>query len=266
MRNTLVRSAGAAGIALMALAGPALADGYGGAAPAPAEEGRKFGYSWTVTGASDYMFRGISYTQNDPTINSYLEATWGIAYLGFWTSNIDYAPDLGPWEQDIYLGIRPVTGRVNWDLAVLWYLYGTKNGFNVGDYDVVEFKAAASTSPFTNFTIGVTGYYTPDQDRAIVETYTVEGNAAYTLPKLGMFTPTISGIVGLWSAERNSIYSTGYFFKNDGSAQDDLVYWNAGLKLGVEKVTLDFRYWDTDLDSKIADERFVFSAIFAIHP
>ncbi len=49
-----------AGIALMALSGPSLADD-------------KFSCSWTITGASEYMFRGISYTGEDPTVNSYLE-------------------------------------------------------------------------------------------------------------------------------------------------------------------------------------------------
>ena len=47
--NTLVRTLGTAGIALMALAGPALA------------EDRQFGYSITVGGTSDYVFRGISF-------------------------------------------------------------------------------------------------------------------------------------------------------------------------------------------------------------
>ncbi len=41
------------------------------------------------------MFRGISYTEEDPTINSYVELDYntnrlfGTAYLAFWTSNID---------------------------------------------------------------------------------------------------------------------------------------------------------------------------------
>ena len=66
----------AAGLAVAALSGAARAED-------------KFGYTWTITGASDYMFRGISYTSSDPTVNSYLEGTYGIFYLGLWTSNID---------------------------------------------------------------------------------------------------------------------------------------------------------------------------------
>jgi hypothetical protein len=46
------------------------------------------------------------------------------------------------------------------------------------------------------------------------------------------------------------------------------VYWNAGLSLTVEKFTMDFRYWDTDINNGgsvfalpgLDDERFVFTA------
>src|SRR5262245_59197975 len=101
--KTLVGTLASAGVAVMALAGPATADD-------------KFSYYWTITGASEYMFRGISYTQEDPTINSYVEFAYntgsplGSAYVAFWTSNIDDVFGVyGPWEQDIYVGIRPTT-------------------------------------------------------------------------------------------------------------------------------------------------------------
>ncbi|MGE0022648.1 MAG: TorF family putative porin, partial [Hyphomicrobium sp.] len=80
--SKLLGAVAAAGLALGAVSGSAAADD-------------KFGYSWTITGASDYLFRGISYTQTDPTVNSYLEFTYdtssafGTAYVAFWTSNID---------------------------------------------------------------------------------------------------------------------------------------------------------------------------------
>ena len=48
---------------------------------------------------------------------------------------------------------------------------------------------------------------------------------------------------------------------------DSYTYWNAGLALAVEKLTFDFRYWDTDAPDTAASclsdycsERFVFSA------
>jgi uncharacterized protein (TIGR02001 family) len=242
----------AAGMLLWGLTSAAFADGeYGGAPAATADDGRKFGYTWTVTGASDYMFRGLSFTENDPTVNSYLEFTYGIAYLGFWTSNIDSADTYGPWEQDIYLGIRPVTGPVSWDLGVLYYAYGSKGEFSYSDLDYFEFQIAASFSPFKNMTLGAKAYWTPDQGISTPTTYTGELNAAYALPQVGIFSPSITGLFGYSEADEGS----GWFL-----GEDDYTYWNAGLKLAVEKFTFDFRYWDTSIDNGLSDERFVFSA------
>jgi hypothetical protein len=273
LSNKVLGAVGAASLALGALSGSALADD-------------KFAYTWTVTGASDYIFRGLSYTQNDPTVNSYLELTYntggilGTAYLGLWTSNIDTADNgLGPWEQDIYLGIRPVTGPINWDIATLWYIYGNKGegpggyfGFGPGtdsvwDTDYVEFKVAGTwNTPIKNLALGGTFYYTPNQGLASPENISVEGTVAYTLPAVGIFTPTVSALIGHSSAEDNGRYQDdpadqlGYW-----QGAMEYTYWNAGLKLAVEKFAFDFRYWDTDIPgdavgADFADERFVFTA------
>jgi uncharacterized protein (TIGR02001 family) len=241
------------------------------AAPASAEED-KFGYTWTITAASDYMFRGVSFTSSDPTVNSYLEFTYGIGYVGFWTSNIDTCDDpgcLGSWEQDIYLGIRPVTGPVSWDMGALYYWYDVKNGSS-SDADYFEFKVSGTVTPIENLSLTGTVYYTPDQDLASPENVSVEGTIAYTLPKMGVFTPTISGQVGFSSAETNEFYGTDTVASPAGlfgywNGDDQYVYWNAGLKLAVEKITIDLRYWDTNIPDDVAgvvknsDERFLAS-------
>lgn len=260
--NKLLGALGAAGLALGAVSGSAAADD-------------KFGYSWTITGASDYLFRGISFTQSDPTINSYLELNYdtggllGTAYLAFWTSNIDIPGYAGPVEQDIYLGIRPTTGPISWDLAAMWYIYAAKGAFDWDDIDYFEFKAAASWSPITNWTLAGAVYYSPDQDLASPENVSVEGGIAYTLPQFGIFTPTVGGQVGFTSASNNSIYSdaVGGGFWN---GVQDYTYWNAGVKLAVEKWTFDLRYWDTSIDRDEAltysnsDDRFFFSAAITL--
>lgn len=220
------------------------------------DEARKFGYSISITGVSDYLFRGISLTDEKPAFQPYLELTYGIAYVGFWASNIHDAGEFyGPGELDFYAGIRPVTGPINWDLGVLYYTYGTGHaaealGLKRSDIAYLEFKVAATTTPVENLTLGVTGYFTPDQDTAITETETIEGSINYTLPQLAMFTPTIGGGVGYTTSD-----TEGFFL-----GEKDYVYWNAGLKLAVEKFWMDFRYWDTNIDNDQADSRFLFSA------
>ena len=77
----------------------------------------------------------------------------------------------------------------------------------------------------------------------------------FGLPKLGIFSPTISGLVGHSESGTNVYYPTGYWV-----GEDSYTYWNAGMKLAVDKFFMDFRYWDTTLDDGLADSRFVFSA------
>lgn len=240
---------------------------------ASAEE-RQFGYSLTITGSSDYLFRGISFTQNDPTANVYNEFTYGIAYLGLWTSNINNG-NLGPWEQDIYVGIRPVTGPISWDLSALYYLYGNRAKSALhGDGDphdsvfstsYAEFKIGATTTIREGFVVGANVYLTPDQGYAATDNVSFEGTVSYDLPKFGVFAPQFTALVGHTEAGDNKYYNgdAGYWL-----GVQSYTYWNAGIKVNVDKYFMDFRYSDTDIgkvagngfDNGKADARFVFSA------
>jgi uncharacterized protein (TIGR02001 family) len=214
-------------------------------------EDRQFGYSITLAGVSDYMFRGISTNAEQPAFQPFIEFTYGIFYLDFWGSNV---PDpYGPWEQDIYIGFRPVTGPISWDIAAWYYFYpgGDLAGVDGGDY--WEFRIGATVTPVENVSLGAAVYYTPDQDLAYVETYSIEGTLSYTLPQIGIFTPTIGGLIGYSSTTEDQ---GGFFAATD----DSYTYWNAGVKLAVDKFFMDFRYWDTTIDSGLADERVVFTA------
>ncbi len=215
-------------------------------APAAAEN-REFSWSMTVGGTSDYVFRGISFNNEDPAAQGSIDMTYGIFYAGAWASNI--ADSFGPYELDLYAGITPSLGQINFDFGILGYLYPAADD----DFDYIELKAGASTDIVKDLNAGVTFFYTPDSDN-YAETWTVEGSLSYALPKVGIFSPSISGLVGY--SENLSFPSADAF----GFGVPDYVYWNAGLEVAVENFTMDFRYWDTDIEDGLADERFVFSA------
>lgn len=242
---------GAAGAVALALAA---------ASPAAAED-REFSWSITIGGTSDYVFRGLSFTTEDPAVQGSVDVSYGIFYAGAWASNIDGEGDsaagiigFAPWELDVYAGIKPELGRFTFDFGVVGYLYPAAE--NSGEY--VEFKAGVSTEIFKNLSGGVTFWFSPDQDN-YPETYSIEGTLAYALPKVHIFDPSISGLVGYTEDTDN----TGLF----SAFEDSYVYWNVGLTLGVENFSMDFRYWDTDLEqvpgdvyTGLSDERFVFTA------
>lgn len=253
-----------AGFSLIA-ALPALADGtYGGSLKdemAPA--GRTFEWSFNIGATSDYVFRGISQRNEDPALQGGVDFTYGLFYAGIWSSMVDFGDSVGAEaELDFYAGIKPEWRGVSFDLGVIYYTYPGANDGGA-ELDFVELKLGASTSPVENLTVGGTVYYSPEYTGETGEVWTFEASAAYQLPKLMMFTPSISALIGY------EVGNASDGFVVDNLNDDEYLYWNAGLSLEVGKLTLDFRYWDTDIgDSgglcgtggKLCDERFVFSA------
>ena len=62
-----------------------------------------------------------------PAIQGGFDATCGIFYAGVWASNLDFggdaSGDIANIEIDLYAGIKPKTGRITWDLGVIYYTY-----------------------------------------------------------------------------------------------------------------------------------------------
>ena len=248
--SKVLGAVGAAAFGLGCLAGPAMADD------------NSISYSATITGTSDYVFRGISNRLERPALQGSLDASYNIFYIGAWASQNDFVPGSsnGPfsgdstWELDLYAGITPKLGPVSFDLGVLWYLFPNADddapnpALGLNEYDFVELKLGASVSPVKNLTAGVTWYYSPDFFNEVGDAHAIEGSLSYEFPQVWVVTPSISGT-----------YGTQLFSDVSGDYQ----YWNAGLGLAAGNLSLDFRYWDTDISGGLgglADERFVFTA------
>jgi uncharacterized protein (TIGR02001 family) len=272
---------GAATAALLALAGPAAADGYEeySAPPPPVDEGRKFTYSFNIAGTSDYVFRGVSQSENDPVPQGGIDLSYGMIYLGAWGSGVDFGgPSTGLGENarteiDWYAGIRPTWnspfGPMNLDFGVIYYTYPAATDF-LAELDYVEGKIGYSWSPLhPKLTTGTNVYYSGNYFGSTGPVWTIETLAAFELPQAWVFTPVINGVIGWQKGKAND----GYFLNNAGT-DDEYYYWNAGLALAVEKITFDFRYWDSNIgrdaagpicvQASLCDGRFVFTAKVAL--
>jgi uncharacterized protein (TIGR02001 family) len=263
----------ATGAALVLSTAIAQADGYEVAAPAAADEGRKFTYSFNLGITSDYVFRGVSQSDNDPALQGGVDVAWGIIYAGIWASRVDFA-DAPPAnaEVDWYGGIKPVWqspfGTINMDFGGIYYSYpGADPGFaGLPDPNYFELKAGYSWSALhPSLVTGTTVFWSPDYVFETGSVWTIETMAAWTLPKVHIFTPVINGLVGWQKGDSNDNY-----FVNINGTDDEYYYWNAGLNLAVENISFDFRYWDTNIGGDaggficaadfLCDERFVFTA------
>jgi len=198
---------------------------------------RPLGLTFNAGAATDYEFRGVSQTNNQPEIFAGADVTLGkIGYAGTWLSNIDFG-DSADTEYDLYAGIKPVLGPVTFDFGAIRYGY-TKDH---NDWSYWEFKAAGSI-PAGPATVGVAFFYSPDiTGPSKADSYYYELNGSLPIKDTKF---SVSGAVGRQAYQGAGDYTT----------------WNAGVGYAVtDSVGLDFRYWDTDEHSfgKIYGGKFV---------
>lgn len=188
---------------------------------AQAQDGPKLSYNLGV--ASDYVFRGVSQTQENPQVFAGVDLSAGEFYAGTWASSVDFG-DKTDAEVDLYAGYKPTLGAATLDLGVIYYGYvGAPKG---ADYGNVEFKAAASI-PAGKGGVGAAVFYSPDSFGAAKEAVYYELNGSYPIAAKW----TVSGAVGRQTYEGSGDYAT----------------WNVGAAYALtDKLSLDLRYHDTD--------------------
>lgn len=185
-------------------------------------------WAFNVAATSDYVFRGVSQTQENPAISGGVDVTAGAVYAGTWASNVDYG-DATDAELDLYFGVRPEFAGFDWDFGIVGYLYpGQPDG---ADYDYLEVKAAASRA-VGPATVGAAVFHTPDYQGANVAndddeaTYAELNGAISPAPRW-----TVSGAVGRQWLTRGRDYGT----------------WTLGAAYQLTaNLAVDVRYHDTD--------------------
>jgi len=92
---------------------------------------------------SDYVWRGISQTDNGPALQGGADYRNGNAYAGVWLSNVEDAPGSEglPVEMDVSFGYNHVFSGFNIDTSVITYNY-----LNDSTPDQTEFRFATSLS------------------------------------------------------------------------------------------------------------------------
>jgi uncharacterized protein (TIGR02001 family) len=207
--------------AVPALAAAALCSAaHAGDAPSPT-------VAFNVAGTTNYVFRGVSQTDNKAALQGGADAGYGILYAGVWASNVKFAGDKADVEIDTYAGVKPSLGGVTFDLGVIHYGYLGEAAGVQDDY--WELKAAASKG-FDKLTVGAAVYYSPDFFARTDDAVYYEANASYAAtPKL-----SVSGALG----------------HQDVSYAGDYTTWNLGATYAItDHASIDLRYWDTDQHS-----------------
>jgi len=193
--------------------------------------------TYNIGVASDYVFRGVSQTDEGVQLFGGADLSSGMFYAGVWASNVDFL-DSTDAEIDVYAGITPEAGPVKFDLAALYY--GYVNAPSGGDYDFWEFKAAAKV-PAGPLTLGAAVFYSPEFFGGIGDATYYEGNVSFSPADKW----SVSAALGEQTFDIGGDYST----------------WNLGVGYAfTDKVAADLRYSATDIDGvDIADDRVALS-------
>lgn len=109
--------------------------------------------SFAVT--SDYVFRGVSQTNEDPAFQAGLTYTSPIGlYVGIWTSNVDFGTPDPDWEVDGFIGYN-VDFAENWNFDVML------NRYNYPSAGASNFNELITKTTFLD-TYSLTVAYTND--------------------------------------------------------------------------------------------------------
>ncbi|MGH8501349.1 MAG: TorF family putative porin [Gammaproteobacteria bacterium] len=190
--------------------GQALAQDYGD--PLAAEN-----FSSTLYFTTDYVFRGVSFTSEDPAIQGSFDYTHPSgAYAGLWGSNWDGFGTESELEIDYYLGYANTIGDVGYDLTALYYTFpgAEDDGFELDYFEAhAGLSYAIEPLPFTP-TVGVGYNYSPDYNGEDGDSHYVNGAVDLALPVgfgLGFGVGNLNVAGGALSAFQGGFSYTHYY-------------------------------------------------------
>ncbi|MGE4062986.1 MAG: TorF family putative porin [Rhodospirillaceae bacterium] len=197
-------------------------------------------FTGNVAIVSDYVFRGITQSNQDPAIQGGLDWDSGAGiYFGTWASSIEFGNDASS-EIDLYGGYRGAINNFTYDVGFLYYLYPSTSAAGLDFWEV--YGKAGYNFGAASVTFGIN--YTPDNTGPVNNDQGVYYSGVISAPIGEMF--SVSGGLGYSALEGAPNYKD----------------WNLGATLNVPSwFSLDARYYDTDYESvlgTLADERFVF--------
>jgi len=180
-------------------------------------------FAFTATAASDYIFRGISQTENAAAVFGSGRVSYDNFYAGVGAENVNFHNSTNA-EYDLSVGWTPFVHGFKFDIGAVRYGYIDQPAHT--EIDTVEFKGVV-LHDFGPATLSAAVFYSGNYFGTHRDDVYVEERGAYRItPKL-----SISGAVG----------------ERQGQSQPTRMNWNAGATYAFTKhVALDLRYADTD--------------------
>lgn len=199
-------------------------------------------FSASLTFTSDYVFRGISQTLEDPAGQFTGEWTPGGTpiYVGAFVSNIDFRNVNGgrnaTVELDLMAGVRGEWSILKWDVGAIYYLYPGQHRNNAvftTDLNYAEFAVKTTWDVLGLFNVVANVFVSPEFQADSGLGVFVEGGVDYTLP----WEIALSGRVGRQSIRTNVNFGV-----------PDYNTWSLGIsKEFFGRFVVGAAYYDTDI-------------------
>jgi uncharacterized protein (TIGR02001 family) len=92
-------------------------------------------FSWSLAAVSDYVWRGVSQSDEDPTAQAGLSYSHSSGfYVGTWASGVDFGSGKPNVEVDGFVGYNTdFSDSVNFDVMVNRYMYPDAGGLNFNE-------------------------------------------------------------------------------------------------------------------------------------
>jgi len=200
------------------------------------------GFSWNAAITSDYLFRGVSQTDEGPALQLGVDFSFGSGfYIGAWASNVDFGSGGPDIELDTYIGWNhDLSDDWNLDLAINRYNYlGASSSFDDGDYN--EFLAVLSYADTINLNFGYT-------------------NDVYGLGEKAFY----YGVDGSWEIGNGFSLGAGIGLSTFDSSTgiEDYTDWSLSVSRDFGPVNASLGYYGTNSDGELnfgelAEDRFV---------
>lgn len=186
----------------------------------------------TVSGVSDYNFRGISLSANDPALQGSLDyANDSGFYAGAWASNIDYGSGYdGEMELDFYTGFAgDITEGLGYDVGIVYYTYPGSSNSNSTELEIKDYPEIYAGLTYKWFELKQ--WYSNDYSGSDLDSFYTELNGTFELPANFGLTAHVG-------------YNYGDAFSDVDSEYMD---YSVGLTYTLGHFDLALSYIDTDL-------------------
>ena len=212
------------------------------AAPLSALAADESPYSWEVTAVSDYVFRGASQTEEDPTVQAgFTYTTAPGIYAGVWASGVDFGTDKPDYEVDAMIGWNgDLSEQVNFDIALNRYMYPSAGSNN--------YNELITTTTFAE-TYSATVAYSND-------VWNTDSDGWYF------------AVGGEWELPQEFSLNAGLGYSTfDDEVAENYADWSLGVSRAFGPATIGLTYHGTDSDGEynfgeLADDRIVLSVSF----